>query len=63
MKWLIGKKTYLIAFAAAIYGAGVQTGLWPHYAFVDYLLAGGAAAALRSGVNNAVTTAVQPPKE
>jgi len=52
--FLQGKKTYIVAFAAAIYGAGIQTGLWPHNVMVDLFLAGGGAASLRAGMNNAV---------
>lgn len=50
--WLQGKKTYIIAFASAIYGAGIATGLWSHYPAIDLILGGGAAASLRAGISN-----------
>jgi hypothetical protein len=50
LTWLQGKKTYLVAFAAAIYGAGIQTGLWAHIPVADAVLAASGLATLRAGV-------------
>jgi len=54
--WLIGKKSYIIAFAAAIYGAGIATNLWPHSQALDIFLGSGAVASLRHSIS---TTAQQ----
>jgi len=50
LEFLKGKKTYFVAFAAAIYGAGIQTGLWQHYAGVDLLLGSLGITTLRAGI-------------
>lgn len=49
--WLSGKKTYIIAFAAAIYGVGIQYNLWPHVVALDFFLGGGAVASIRHGIS------------
>jgi hypothetical protein len=46
-----GKKTYAVAIATVVYGAGVQFGWWPHVPVIDYALGGSGLAALRAGVN------------
>lgn len=55
--YLKGKRTYLVSFLIALYGAGVSANLWPHVPIVDALLAGGGLAALRAGVSNEVAKA------
>lgn len=54
LDFLKGKKTYLIAVLAAIYGAGIQEGAWEHYPLIDALLAASGAAALRAGIGKQV---------
>jgi len=58
--WLSGRKTYIIAFAGAIYGAGIQTGLWPHNTAVDVILGSTATATIRHGIS---TNSAQPTSE
>jgi len=48
--WLSGKKTYILAFAGAIYATGIQCGLWPHNSALDVFLAATATATIRHGI-------------
>jgi hypothetical protein len=50
LTWLSGKKTYIIAFAGAIYVTGISVGLWPHILWLDGVLGASGVAALRAGV-------------
>lgn len=60
LDWLSGKKTYIIAFAAAIYGVGIDQHLWPHLVWLDAIIAGGGLAALRAGVEKSAPPPPQP---
>lgn len=51
--FLSGKKTYLIAIGAAVYGIGIQAGWWHHSTLADILLLGGGAATLRHAISSA----------
>lgn len=53
LDFLKGKKTYLLAIAAAIYATGIQAGWWTQNAMLDILLLSGGAATLRSAINTA----------
>jgi hypothetical protein len=50
INWLKGKKTYMVGFAAAIYGAGVGLGVWPHMTWLDLTLGGVATVTMRAGI-------------
>ena len=50
MKWLDGKKTYLLACLWMVYKVGVSSGWWPENPTIEALLIGGGAAALREAV-------------
>jgi hypothetical protein len=50
IEFLKGKKTYIVAAVAFIYGGGLQCGWWPHSAAVDLMLAGAYGAAQRAAV-------------
>ncbi len=49
--YLIGKKTYILAFAGAIYATGISQNLWPHQPWLDILLASASAASIRHGIS------------
>lgn len=55
LTWLSGKKTYIIGFAAAIYGAGVALGVWHNNPGLDLIFGGSATVSMRAGMakNNA----------
>jgi len=59
--FLTGKKTYLVAFAGAIYAAGLQTGLWPQNSCIEILLASAGAASLRHGISTQTSTKDKTP--
>ncbi len=48
--FLIGKKTYILAFAGAIYATGISQNLWPHLVWLDILLGSAATATIRHGI-------------
>lgn len=50
--FLKGKKTYIIAFAGAIYGVGIQQELWHDNILFDTFLGSGALASIRHGMDN-----------
>ena len=54
IEWLRGKKAYLVAAVAAIYGIGMQAGWWPHSVAVDGVLAALGVTTLRAGIAKAV---------
>jgi len=45
-----GKKTYLVAAATFIYGAGIAAGFWRHQPGIDFLLTGGGLATVRAAI-------------
>lgn len=51
--FLAGKKTYLIALAAAAYGIGIQQNLWQHKIWLDLLFGATATATVRHGISAA----------
>lgn len=58
---LAGEKTYIIAFAAAIYSTGVGLNLWPHMTWLDLLLGSAATATIRHGISTEVSKALDDP--
>jgi len=65
VSWLSGKKTYIVGFAAAIYGAGIGLGLWQHNVALDLVLGGTATVTMRAGIAKAgdSSAATQPPAQ
>ena len=57
MNWLKGKKTYLVAAIAFLYGGGIQIGLWDHNTAIDAMLAAAGLATVRAGIQKAVVQA------
>lgn len=55
LDWLDGRKTYLVAVAAAIYLIGGDIGWWPQNDQVLTLLGFGGLAALRAGMSKRPT--------
>jgi hypothetical protein len=59
--WLAGKKTYIVAFAGAIYGTGIALNLWPHNVALDVILASTGTATIRHGITSGAAETETPP--
>lgn len=48
--WLSGKKTYLVAFAAAIYACGIEQSWWQHQVWLDVLFGAMGVGTMRAAI-------------
>lgn len=57
--WLSGKKTYIIAFVALIYGCGIEQGWWQHNAGLDLILGALGVGTMRAAIAKVGGSAVE----
>ena len=61
--YLDGKKTYIIAFLAGVYGLGIDQHLWTHQAWLDIVFSAGGIATLRHAIGDGTPPTTNAPTD